>query len=690
MIRQLFSMANVKENTRIRDRQFFWIGLGILVLGTIGIVTIRSRFDPAMLVVYCGLWIGLIGVFWHSFLVGFLGPVFWFDLIRTGRKTKRIWFRMAYAILLVIFFLWVCATSGESFRFTPNDIADLTRNFFTVFILTQTLIIFVVTPGAIAGCISDEKERRTLEFILTTDLNDREILFGKFVSRVLGVIFFVLAGLPILAMLQFFGGIDPDLMILSTIATLITIFSLASLSVVSSVWCRRSRDAILLSYLIILFYIITSSISYVIAESLSSNIPQITFLGYTVSQKDFLESFAWGNPFTATADIFSGSSNMAVASQGQNRLKFYALFHLSFIVICLTLAVKFLRETALAQAFGNNKIQNESNLKKISATAAKFLSFLKSYWRSKRPVVGENPVLWKEVFIDTGIRSGWVIQLIIWLAIIGSFIPCIMLTNFYLYQILHHKYSPFSYNSFYNITFIFQQDMNNYSRFMGAIVATMLLLGILVRASGVINTEKDRQTLDVLLSTPLSSHQILWGKWWGCLFGMRWGFAWVFLIWLCGVAAGGSHPLGFLLSCGALICFAGVFAWLGIFCSVSFRSSLYSTLVSLMSGIFLLGGYFIVLGLCCFLPLEIQRSNKLTEFIANVGLSFSPPAVLAILTIEELYPDTEFHHNEFIRLILIPFCLLGWMGLGKLFFTQAKTRFRKLANRSPLKQPVSL
>ncbi|MCX7664659.1 MAG: ABC transporter permease [Gemmataceae bacterium] len=661
----------------------------ILVLGMIGILTIRSRFDPAILAVFCGLGIGLIGVFWYSFLVSFLGPVFWFDLIQTGRKTKRIWFRMGYAILLVIFFLWVCATSGESFRFTPNDIADLTRNFFSVFILTQTLIIFFVTPSAIAGCISDEKERRTLEFILTTDLNNREILFGKFLSRVLGVIFFVLAGLPILAMLQFFGGIDPDLMILSTIATLITILSLASIAVVSSVWCRRSRDAILLSYLIILFYIIASSISYVIAESMSSNIPQITFLGYTLSQKDFLESFAWGNPFTATTDIFLGNSNIAVASQGQNRLKFYAIFHLSFIVICLTLAVIFLRRIALAQAFGNNKIQIESNLKKISATPAKFFSFLKSYWRSKRPMVGENPVLWKEVFIDTGIRSGWVIQLFVWLAIIGSFIPCIMLTNFYLYQILHHNYSPFSYNSFYNITFIFQKDMNNYSRFMGAIVATMLLLGILVRASGVISTEKDRQTLDVLLSTPLSSHQILWGKWWGCLLGMRWGFAWVFLIWLIGVAAGGSHPLGFLICCGALICFAGVFAWLGIFCSVSFRSSLYSTLVALMSGIFLLGGYFIVLGLCCFLPLETQGSYKLTDFIANVGTSFSPPVALVTLTIEELYPETEFHWKEFIRLIMIPFAFLCWLGLGKFFLTRAKTRFRKLANRSPLKQSVS-
>lgn len=686
---RLFSMANTKENTRNQDRQFFRIGLGILVLGTIGIVTVRSRFDLVTLVVFCGLWIGLVGVFWHSFLVSFLGPVFWFDLLRTGRKTKRIWLRMAYAILLVIFFLWVCATSGESFRFTPNDIADLTRNFFTVFIITQSLIILVVTPGAIAGCISDEKERRTLEFILATDLNDREILFGKFLSRVLGVIFFVLAGLPILAMLQFFGGIDPNLMILSTIATLNTIFSLASLSVVSSVWCRRSRDAILLSYLVILLYIITSSISFGIAQSLSSNIPQITVLGYTLSEKDFLESFAWGNPLTATAEIFLGSSNVAVASQGQNRLKFYAIFHLFFIIICLTLAVIFLRRIALAQAFGNNKIQIESNLKKLSATITKFFSFLKSYWRSKRPMVGEAPVLWKEVFVDTGIRSGWVIQLIVWLAIIGSFIPCIMLTNLYLYQILHYNYSPFSYNSFYNITFIFQQDMNNYSRFMGALVATLLLLVILVRASGVISTEKDRQTLDVLLSTPLSSHDILWGKWWGCLIGMRWGFVWVFLIWLCGVATGGSHPLGFLVNCVTLICFAGVFAWLGIFCSVSFRSSLYSTLVAFMSGIFLLGGYFIVLGFCCFLPLEIQSSYKLIEFIANLGSSFSPPVVFVTLTIEELYPDTKFHPNEFIRLVMIPFSLLGWLALGKLFLTQAKTRFRKLANRFPLNQPIS-
>ena len=113
-----------------------------------------------------------------------------------------------------------------------------------------------------AGAIADEKERRTLEFLLATDLRDREILFGKLASRVGSLLLFLLAGLPILGLMQFFGGIDPDLVLAGFAATFATVLSLAAVGIAASVLSRKVRDAIALTYLVAIAYVLVSFIVF--------------------------------------------------------------------------------------------------------------------------------------------------------------------------------------------------------------------------------------------------------------------------------------------------------------------------------------------------------------------------------------------------------------------------------------------
>ena len=110
----------------------------------------------------------------------------------------------------------------------PKDLSRLAETFFSVYMVVQFILVCILTPAAVAGAIADEKERRTLEFLLATDLRDREILFGKLASRVGSLLLFLLAGLPILGLMQFFGGIDPDLVLAGFAATFATVLTLAA------------------------------------------------------------------------------------------------------------------------------------------------------------------------------------------------------------------------------------------------------------------------------------------------------------------------------------------------------------------------------------------------------------------------------------------------------------------------------
>src|SRR5579871_3158497 len=98
-------------------------------------------------------------------------------------------------------------------------------------------------------------ERNTLYFLLATDLYTREIFLSKYLSRLANMTLLLLTGLPILSVLQFMGGVDADLMLAGFAGTGLTMLGLASVSILMSTLLKRPRDAIALTYLLLIIYI---------------------------------------------------------------------------------------------------------------------------------------------------------------------------------------------------------------------------------------------------------------------------------------------------------------------------------------------------------------------------------------------------------------------------------------------------
>src|SRR5207244_5018575 len=108
------------------------------------------------------------------------------------------------------------------------------------FMIVQFVWGVMLTPAMVAGSIAEEKDRRTLEFILATDLRDREIVFGKLAARFANIVLLLLTGVPILSALQFLGGVDPGMMLAGFAATLLTLASRAAWGLYDVVvWRRR-------------------------------------------------------------------------------------------------------------------------------------------------------------------------------------------------------------------------------------------------------------------------------------------------------------------------------------------------------------------------------------------------------------------------------------------------------------------
>src|SRR5262249_7367187 len=151
--------------------------------------------------------------------------------------------------------------------------------------------------------------------------------------------------------------------------------------------------------------------------------------------------------------------------------------------------------------------------------------------------------------------------------------------------------------------------------------------------------ERDRHTLDVLLTSPMSVARILWGKWWGCLLGMRWAWVWVFAVWVLALAAGGVHPVMLAAMVLSVPIYASGFAWIGLYCSLTQKTSLRATMAAIVLSVLAGGGYFLVVLICCGVPMSLivprwgpsidRRMEDVAGVVVSGLCSFSPSVNLA-------------------------------------------------------------
>ena len=189
-----------------------------------------------------------------------LGPVFYQEMLLGGRRNQLHVFRWIYAGWLVfqigvLFFLY---TIEEAYRysnagvsFTPSSAPEVVGSrFTTLFLYQQMILLLLATPALVAGAVADEKRRGTLQYLLLAGLDTRHILLGKLFGRVAQVGLLMLTGLPLFGLLAGFAGVEPHAMLVAALALLPPVFALAAATLLASVFCRQTRDAVVALYIL--------------------------------------------------------------------------------------------------------------------------------------------------------------------------------------------------------------------------------------------------------------------------------------------------------------------------------------------------------------------------------------------------------------------------------------------------------
>lgn len=180
--------------------------------------------------------------------------------------------------------------------------------YFITMVGMEAMIITFLTPAMTSGSISLEKERQTLDVLLTTRMTPWEIVKGKYFSVMILLGLIILSTLPMLSVVFIYGGISL-IGVLIVIAELILFAALiASLGMFFSALTKSTVLAVILSYILIFAYMsVTFSLPYVlwgIVELFNEYLYNNTaIMNEHLIYSDWITLFGALNPYTVIFDI---------------------------------------------------------------------------------------------------------------------------------------------------------------------------------------------------------------------------------------------------------------------------------------------------------------------------------------------------------------------------------------------------
>ncbi len=411
-----------------------------------------------------------------------VGPLFYHEMLLGSRRSRDYIFRWVYGGWLILQLLWFAFTDQFLYWFNPPN-QDYTpyvcRHFCEVFIPQHFILIALVTPAFVASAITEEKTRGTLQYLLTTDLAPIHIIVGKLIGRILQVCTLALAGLPLFALLGAFGGVEPALLLGLLVLTVYVAAGVASATFLAAVWARNTRDAVLGLY----------AVGIVAASAM-------WWFGGPV------DSF---NPVHLLEPVFEAGGLEAARIMGR-QLFLGLLAWGGLTAACLALAAWRLRPAYIRQLQGAGR-------------AAKV-----RWWHSRRPPIAEQPVRWKEQHVEGLAPVAWMRQIPRWLGILVCTVATIAGSGTIIAMNLKPGITPEGLLakalSGQLLELVQAVDWSGTgSGFLAQASLAMNVFGLLVaiRCSGAVTGERERQTWEPLLLSPLTVQQLIRGKLWGIM-----------------------------------------------------------------------------------------------------------------------------------------------------------------------------
>jgi ABC-type transport system involved in multi-copper enzyme maturation permease subunit len=457
------------------------------------------------------------------------GAIAGWELTRLARRGSPTVARLLVGLLLfaALFVTYLAAFPRDlSYLDTgriQTKLSEFGQTFALVFLLVQAAVVLLVTPLFVAGAIVEETERRTLEFLLATELDPREIVLGKLWPRLLLVVGVVLVGWPVLAVTQVWGGVDILFVGLASVVVLAEIWAVAGVSATCAVGARSLRRALVRSYLL----------SFVLLTIPVFSCPYLAILALA-------DMNTWlSMPAARPGSMVAGTMLALIVG-------LFGLHLLVQFVIGLWGIRRACFKLRYARYF-------------YARMPWQFRPRPPARWERHPPVPEGSPLLWKELHLSGQthriVRMLNLVPWVVWLCL------CSVVMVVGLAAALNNDGSRDVYGT-----------VNAMVRWGGIVLVGLVCLVVGLHAAGSVARERQQETLADLLMTPHPRRDILRAKWWGSLAKARGIALGALAVPLVGVLAEGISYLAVVPLLVAACVFAACAASFGLWLSVRSRT----------------------------------------------------------------------------------------------------------------------
>lgn len=491
------------------------------------------------------------------------GPIPGRDLRQMARY-RSTFVRRAGMALLLLGVIGVCNLTWDLSRRERTSLAGqarFSRMTFGIIIVIQTLATLGAIPTLIGPAIAVERERKSLDALLTTRLSNAEIVLGTVFSGLVKAWSHLAIGAAIVALMSPLWGIDPRLVVTAYASLIATSYATAGISAVAAVEARTSRRAVSLA--------VGMWVAWLGGPML------VIFL--------LPRLWSWGAAWLVPIALpLLDSSPIAVVLNMGGVVRRGGLIEIMWRMIGLDLAGGTLRILwAIA------RLRRACRSAYDTETLALIRRLTHPVWRRRRRACGEAPVLWYEMHkMRQKSELSRLIGEVLGLALLVSYIVLIFWVAkpafhelvqrgytasgqrisspefhpFVRWMILGVNSSPPSGQA--------RAELNTVVRQATGVFYFMFMLLSSCYAAESIITERERDTWSGLLATPLTGREILQGKVLGSLWRNRWYLGLMAGTWTVALVAGAVHPIGFAASLFGLAVTAWFFSVLGVYASL--------------------------------------------------------------------------------------------------------------------------
>lgn len=171
-----------------------------------------------------------------------------------GKRRRDMLIRCGYLGLLCLWVIFMMLTSSSQSRL--DELAKSSASIFQSISYVQLILVALLAPVFTAGAITQEGDSQTYDILLATPMSNGQIVLGSLLSRVFFVIALLLSGVPVFAITQIFGGVGIWNILYSFGIAAGTAFLTGAIAMALATFRIGSRRTIFGFYLFIVIYMV--------------------------------------------------------------------------------------------------------------------------------------------------------------------------------------------------------------------------------------------------------------------------------------------------------------------------------------------------------------------------------------------------------------------------------------------------